>query len=210
MAFNLFGALMPRQESFTALFCEQVKWIVAAADALRQMCAAGDQVAAHLAGIRDIEMAADAVAKRVFTAANRTFNAPIDREDIYAMASRLDDVLDLIDEVADRFLVYKIDSPTDGAIAMAKIIVKAAEETDRAVRCLRTLSPFYHKHAVEVNRLENEADHLLRDQLAALFEGAKDAIEVIKWKELYETMEAVTDRCEDVVNVIEGIVLKMA
>jgi uncharacterized protein Yka (UPF0111/DUF47 family) len=106
--------------------------------------------------------------------------------------------------------VYKIDSPTEGAIAMAKIIVKTAEETDRAVRCLRTLSPFYHKHAVEVNRLENEADRMLRDQLAALFEGSKDAIEVIKWKELYETMEAVTDRCEDVVNVIEGIVLKMA
>ena len=93
---------------------------------------------------------------------------------------------------------------------MAKIIVKASEETDRAVRCLRTLSPFYHKHAVEVNRLENEADRLLRDQLVALFEGTTDAIEVIKWKELYETMEAVTDRCEDVVNVIEGIVLKMA
>jgi uncharacterized protein Yka (UPF0111/DUF47 family) len=95
-------------------------------------------------------------------------------------------------------------------MAMAKIIVKTAEETDRAVHCLRGLSPSYHKHAVEVNRLENEADRLLRDQLAALFEGTKDAIEVIKWKELYETMESVTDRCEDVVNVIEGIVLKMA
>ena len=115
---------------------------------------------------------------------------------------------EIIDAVADRLLVYRIDTPTEGAIAMAKIIVKTAEETDRAVHCLRTLSPFYHKHAVEVNRLENEADRLLRDQLAALFEGTKDAIEVIKWKELYETMEAVTDRCEDVVNVIEGIVLK--
>jgi uncharacterized protein Yka (UPF0111/DUF47 family) len=141
---------------------------------------------------------------------NTTFVTPIDREDIYALGSRLDDVLDLIDAVADRLLLYKIDVPTDGSVAMAKIIVKTAEETDRAVRCLRTLSPFYHKHAVEVNRLENEADRLLRDQLAALFEGTKDAIEVIKWKELYETMESVTDRCEDVVNVIEGIVLKMA
>jgi uncharacterized protein Yka (UPF0111/DUF47 family) len=119
-------------------------------------------------------------------------------------------VLDLIDAVADRLLLYKIKAPTDGSIGMAKIIVKTAEETDRAVRCLRTLSPFYHKHAVEVNRLENEADRLLRDQLAALFEGGTDAIEVIKWKELYETMESVTDRCEDVVNVIEGITLKMA
>jgi predicted phosphate transport protein (TIGR00153 family) len=160
--------------------------------------------------IKDIEHAGDTLTHEIVRRLNTTFVTPIDREDIYAMASRLDDVLDLIDAVADRLLVYKIDRPTDGAIAMAKIIVKAAEETDRAVRCLRTLSPFYHKHAVEVNRLENEADRLLRDQLAALFEGTKDAIEVIKWKELYETMEAVTDRCEDVVNVIEGIVLKMA
>jgi uncharacterized protein Yka (UPF0111/DUF47 family) len=77
------------------------------------------------------------------------------------------------------------------------------------VHCLRTLSPFYHKHCIEVNRLENEADRLLRDLLAALFDGT-DAIEIIKWKELYETMESVTDRCEDVVNVIEGITLKNA
>jgi uncharacterized protein Yka (UPF0111/DUF47 family) len=141
---------------------------------------------------------------------NTTFVTPIDREDIYALASRLDDVLDLIDAVADRIVLYRIGKPTDGCVGMAKIIVKAAEEMDRAVHCLRTLSPFYHKHAVEVNRLENEADRLLRDELAALFEHEPNPIAVIKWKELYETMEAVTDRCEDVVNVIEGIVLKMA
>ncbi|MFQ5831064.1 MAG: DUF47 domain-containing protein, partial [Candidatus Methylomirabilia bacterium] len=140
---------------------------------------------------------------------NTTFITPIDREDIYALASRLDDVLDLIDAVADRLLVYKILKPTAGCRAMAKIIVKTAEETDRAVRCLRTLSRHYHKHCIEVNRLENEADALLRNLLAGLFEGF-DPIEVIKWKELYETMESVTDRCEDVVNVIEGITLKMA
>ena len=126
------------------------------------------------------------------------------------MSSRLDDLLDLIDAVTDRLLLYKIVAPTDGCVVMAKIIVKTAEETDRAVRCLRTLSPLYKKHSIEVNRLENEADRLLRDELAALFEGGTDAIEVIKWKELYETMEAVTDRCEDVLNVIEGITLKMA
>src|SRR5262249_34145560 len=110
----------------------------------------------------------------------------------------------------DRLLLYRIVAPTEGCLGMAKIIVKAAEETDRAVRCLRTLSPFYHKHYVEVNRLENEADQLLRDELFVLFEGRnEEAIDVIKWKEIYETLESVTDRCEDVVNVIEGIVLKM-
>ena len=92
---------------------------------------------------------------------------------------------------------------------MADVIVKMVAPMDRAIRCLRTLDPGFHEHAVEVNRLENAADTLLRDSLAALFEEAGDPIDVIKWKEIYETMETVTDRCEDVVNVIEGIILKM-
>ena len=86
--------------------------------------------------------------------------------------------------------------------------MKTSEETDRAVRCLRTLSAFYHKHAVEVNRLENEADRLLRDQLAALFEDGTDAIEVIKWKELYDTLEKTLDSAEDAANVLESVTIK--
>jgi len=81
---------------------------------------------------------------------------------------------------------------------------------DRTIKCLRTMDPGFHEHTVEVNRLENTADVLLRDSLAAMFDEASDPIEVIKWKEIYETMEIVTDRCEDVANVIEGIILKMA
>ena len=202
--------LLPREEKFFDLFEEQAAHIVTASRVLEELTLDYPDAKAKAERIKDIEHAGDTVTHEIVRRLNTTFVTPIDREDIYALASRLDDVLDLIDAVADRLLVYKIERPTDGAIAMAKIIVKTAEETDRAVRCLRTLSPFYHKHAVEVNRLENEADRLLRDQLAALFEGVQDAIEVIKWKELYETMEAVTDRCEDVVNVIEGITLKMA
>jgi predicted phosphate transport protein (TIGR00153 family) len=202
--------LLPREEKFFDLFEQQAAHIMSASRVLEELTLDYADAKAKAERIRDIEHAGDTVTHEIVRRLNTTFVTPIDREDIYALASRLDDVLDLIDAVADRLLVYKIESPTDGAVAMAKIIVKTAEETDRAVRCLRTLSPFYHKHAVEVNRLENEADQLLRDQLAVLFEGTRDAIEVIKWKELYETMEAVTDRCEDVVNVIEGIVLKMA
>jgi predicted phosphate transport protein (TIGR00153 family) len=202
--------LLPREEKFFDLFEQQAGHIVSASRVLEEMTLEYADAKAKAAQIKDLEHAGDTLTHEIVRRLNTTFVTPIDREDIYALASRLDDVLDLIDAVADRFLVYKIDSPTDGAIAMAKIIVKTAEETDRAVRCLRTLSSYYHKHAVEVNRLENEADRMLRDQLAALFEGTKDAIEVIKWKELYETMESITDRCEDVVNVIEGITLKMA
>ena len=202
--------LIPREEKFFDLFEQQGTNIVAASRALEQLTLDYPNAKTHAQRIVDLEHDGDSLTHEIVRRLNTTFITPIDREDIYALASRLDDVLDLIDAVADRLLLYKIKAPTDGSIGMAKIIVKTAEETDRAVRCLRTLSPFYHKHAVEVNRLENEADRLLHDQLAALFEGGTDAIEVIKWKELYETMESVTDRCEDVVNVIEGITLKMA
>jgi len=202
--------LLPRDENFFDLFEEQAAHIVSASRVLEELTLDYPAAEAKVQRIRDLEHAGDAVTHEVVRRLNTTFITPIDREDIYALASRLDDVLDLIDAVADRLLIYKIKIPTDGCLAMAKIIVKTAEETNRAVGCLRTLSPLYKKHSIEVNRLENEADRLLRDELAALFEGGTDAIEVIKWKELYETMEAVTDRCEDVLNVIEGITLKMA
>jgi uncharacterized protein Yka (UPF0111/DUF47 family) len=141
---------------------------------------------------------------------NTTFITPIDREDIHDLATRLDDVLDYMEAAAERFVVYRIKEPTSASRALADVIVDIAAATDRAVRCLRTMHPGFHEHAVEVNRLENSADNLLRDSLAALFDEQGDPIEVIKWKEIYETMEIVTDRCEDVANVIEGIILKMA
>jgi len=201
--------LIPREEKFFDLFEQQATNIVAAARVLQELVQDYSNAKAKAEEVKDLEHAGDTLTHEMVKRLNTTFITPIDREDIYALASRLDDVLDLIDAVADRLLLYKITAPTEGCVEMAKIIIKTAEETERAVRCLRTLSPYYHKHCVEVNRLENAADRLLRDLLAALFEGV-DPIEVIKWKELYETMESVTDRCEDVVNVIEGIVLKMA
>jgi len=202
--------LLPRDEKFFDLFEQQSENIAAAARVLEQLTLEPGDAKAKAQQIKDLEHAGDALTHELVRRLSTTFLTPIDREDIYALSGRLDDVLDLIDAVADRMVLYKITEPTDGCVGMAKVIVKAADETDRAVRCLRTLSPFYHKHCVEVNRLENEADRLLRDELAVLFDGKMDAIEVIKWKEVYETMEAVTDRCEDVVNVIEQTVLKMA
>jgi len=201
--------LIPREEKFFDLFEQQGANIVAAARVLEELVHDYGNAKAKAEQVKDLEHAGDTLTHEIVKRLNTTFITPIDREDIYALASRLDDVLDLIDAVADRLLIYKISAPTEGCVDMAKVIVKTAEATDRAVRCLRTLSPYYHKHCIEVNRLENEADRLLRDLLAALFEGV-EPIEVIKWKEIYETLESVTDRCEDVVNVIEGIVLKMA
>jgi predicted phosphate transport protein (TIGR00153 family) len=201
--------LIPREAKFFDLFEQQGANIVAAARVLEELVHDYANAKAKAEQVKDLEHAGDTLTHELVKRLNTTFITPIDREDIYALASRLDDVLDLIDAVADRLLLYKISKPTEGCVEMARVIVKTAEETERAVRCLRDLSPYYHKHCIEVNRLENAADRLLRDLLASLFEGV-EPIEVIKWKEIYETMESVTDRCEDVVNVIEGIVLKMA
>ena len=198
--------LLPRDENFFDLFEQQAGHIVSASRVLEEITLDYPGAPPKVQQIRDLEHAGDAITHEVV----RRLVTPIDREDIYTLASCLDDVLDLIDAVADRLVLYKIKTPTDDCVAHAKIIVKTAEETDRVVRCLRTLSQDYRKHSIEVNRLENEADRLLRDELAALFEGVTDAIEIIKWKELYETMEVVTDRCEDVLNVVESITLKMA
>jgi predicted phosphate transport protein (TIGR00153 family) len=160
--------------------------------------------------IKEIEHQADVITHEIVKKLNTTFVTPLDREDIHDLATRMDDVVDWIEAASERLVVYRIKEPTPACRAMADIIVQTAAGTDRTIRCLRTMDKAFHEHAVEVNRLENSADNLLRDSLAALFEEQRDPIEVIKWKELYETMEIVTDRCEDVVNVIEGIILKMA
>jgi predicted phosphate transport protein (TIGR00153 family) len=201
--------LIPKEEKFFDLFEQQAATIVAAARVLHELV--HDYARAKSLGqqIRDLEHQGDALTHELVKRLNTTFITPIDREDIYALASRLDDVLDLIDAVADRLVLYRIKEPTPGCREMTDVIMKTTEEMDLAVRCLRTLSPFYHKHCIEVNRLENQADRQLRDLLAGLFEET-DPVEIIKWKELYETLESVTDRCEDVVNVIEGITLKNA
>lgn len=202
--------LLPHREDFYDMFERQSSTIVESARLLRDLVHDIADAPAKAHAIKELEHAGDVLTHEIIKKINTTFVTPIDREDIYALASRLDDVLDLIEAVADRLILYKIKEPTSGARAMAEVIVHIAEETDRAVRSLRRMSPLYHKHCVEVNRLENEADRLLKDYLAVLFENHHDPIDVIKWKELYETMEGVTDRCEDVVNVIEGIMLKNA
>jgi hypothetical protein len=201
--------LIPREERFFDLFEEQGRNIVAAAGRLREMIFDFSDAPAKSMAIKELEHAGDALTHDLIRKINTTFVTPFDREDVYALASRLDDVLDLIEAAADRLVLYRIKEPTSGARAFADVIVKTADSVKAAVGCLRTPSKGYHQHCVEVNRLENEADRLLKELIAALFADVTDPIEVIKWKEIYETLEEVTDRCEDVVNVIEGIMLKM-
>ncbi|MEX2147371.1 MAG: DUF47 domain-containing protein [Candidatus Rokuibacteriota bacterium] len=201
---------LPKEVRFYDYFEQQSENILKAAALLDDLVRNFSDARAKTHLIKEVEHAGDLITHEIVRKLNTTFITPLDREDIHALATRLDDVLDYIEAAAERLVVYRIKEPTSACRAMAEVIVKTAEAMDRAIRCLRNMDPGFHEHAVEVNRLENTADNLLRDSLAALFEEQGDPIEVIKWKEIYETMEIVTDRCEDVANVIEGIILKMA
>jgi len=202
--------LIPKEVRFFDEFERQSANIKRAADLLRDLIYEFSDARAKAYAIKNVEHEGDVITHQIVKRLNTTFVTPLDREDIYALATRLDDVLDYIEAAAERLVVYRIKVPTSASRALADVIVRIASATDAAIKCLRTLDPEYHVHIMEVNRLENEADALLRDSLVALFEENADPIEVIKWKEIYETLEIVTDRCEDVANVIEGIILKMA
>ena len=202
--------LIPREVKFFDLFDQQSEHIIKAAGVLHELVHNFADARAKAHAIKEIEHQGDQITHEIIKRLNTTFITPIDREDIHELATRLDDVLDYIEAAAERLVVYRIKEPTSASRAMAEVIIKTTHSMDRAIKCLRTMDPGFHEHAVEVNRLENSADALLRDSLAALFEEQGDPIEVIKWKEIYETMEIVTDRCEDVANTIEAIILKMA
>jgi len=203
-------SLIPREVRFFDLFEQQSRHIIEAAQLLHDLVHNFSDARAKAHAIKEVEHQGDSLTHEIVKRLNTTFITPLDREDIHDLGTRLDDVLDYIEAAAERLVVYRIKEPTSAARAMADVIVPMTHAMDRAIKCLRTMDPGFHEHAVEVNRLENTADNLLRDSLAALFEEQADPIEVIKWKEIYETMEIVTDRCEDVANVIEGIILKMA
>jgi predicted phosphate transport protein (TIGR00153 family) len=202
--------LIPKEVRFYDYFEQQSQHVLKASALLHELVHNFPDARAKMHAIKEVEHQGDAVTHEIVRKLNTTFITPIDREDIHSLATRLDDVLDYIEAAAERLVVYRIKEPTSACRAMAEVIVQQTHAMDRTIKCLRTMDPGFHEHAVEVNRLENSADNLLRDSLAALFEEQADPIEVIKWKEIYETMEIVTDRCEDVVNVIEGIILKMA
>lgn len=163
--------------------------------------------------IKELEHIGDNLTHQTIEMLNKTFVTPIDREDIYELITRMDDILDLIDGAASRIELYNIDSITPEAIAFADVLKKACEILKQSVSSLRNIKNYREiiKHCVEIHTFENEGDQLLHKAMAKLFEENKnDPIKVIKWKEIYEDLEAATDRCEDVANIIEGIVLKYA
>ena len=161
--------------------------------------------------IYEVEQEGDILTHEIMKKLNKTFITPIDREDLHALASSLDDVVDLIWASVDRLTVFKIKEPTKEAIAMSKDLLMTAEVIHKAIHKLKEKNyPYVQEYCIEINRLENRIDRDFRDALGALFDEVKDPIFIIKWKEIYEHLEDASDKCEDVANVLEAIVLKYA
>jgi uncharacterized protein Yka (UPF0111/DUF47 family) len=141
-----------------------------------------------------------------------SFVTPIDREDIHALAGGLDDVLDYIEATSDRMVLYRIPSPTPEAIELARILVAASEEVQAGVTAIANFrqTDAILKHCVRINELENDGDVVLARALSKLFEGNPHPLDVLKWKEIYDHVETATDKCEDVANVLESVVVKNA
>lgn len=170
-----------------------------------------DNIEVKTKEIYEIEQEGDILTHEIIKKLNKTFITPIDREDLYTLASHLDDVLDLIWAATERVMVFKIKAPTKEAMEMAKDLLMTTEVIQKAIKKLRE-KKYSHvqEYCIEINRLENRIDRTFRDALGTLFDEAEDCVFIIKWKEIYEHLEDASDRCEDVANVLEAIVLKHA
>ena len=162
--------------------------------------------------IKEIEVETDAVTHRCVAALHKTFITPIERDDIYRLITRMDDIIDNVEATAERIVLYDITVMRPEIHQMVDVLVRSSEQIMIALRGLRSMKnaePILQT-CVRINELENEADALLRSALARIFREEKDPLTVIKWKEIFEYLESASDRCEDVAQIIEGVVLEHA
>ena len=204
--------LIPQEYDFFESFDQATNHAVNAARLLLRLTedyANADPIAREL---NAVEHACDDVAHRTMDRLNKSFITPLDREDIHVMILRIDDVVDLTNAAANRMAFFGIQKPTRHAVNLAKQIVRGCEKLAEAVHGMRSTRNYEQvmRDCIVVHEVENAADDILHAALAELFASGKDAIEVIKWKDIYETMEKVTDRLEDVANVLQGVMVKMS
>jgi len=202
--------LIPRDTKFFDLFADMAKNLGDGARLLKQILDHFENVDARVQQLKDIEHFGDEMTHNVLTRLNQTSITPFDREDIYRLASSLDDVLDFVYAAGVRLIMYKITSAPQAASQLAEIIIKQCDQLSQAMVKLDKKNDMVLQNCVEINRLENEADQIAREAIALLFEKEKDLISLIKLKELYEVLETATDKAEDAANVLEGVVLKSA
>jgi len=204
--------IIPRDQEFFVLFQKASSNIVEGAERLKDLLEQFDDLRGRVRAIEEVEHKGDTLTHEIIKKLNTSFVTPIDREDILALASSLDDVIDLIEAAATRMLLFKVTEVTPHAKELGFLILKCVQELHKGISHLPSSKGRDHvyEHCVEVNSLENEADRVCRDAIAYLFEHEKDPVSILKWKEIYETLETATDRCEDAANVLEGVALKNA
>jgi predicted phosphate transport protein (TIGR00153 family) len=202
--------LLPHDASFFGHFEHQGKKTVEGCRAFLEMVEQADNLESRAERVKQIEHECDEITHAVVEGLHKTFITPIDRNDIYRLITKMDDIMDFVEAAADRVALYEIGKMTKEVGDLARCLVQSAEHVLGAVSSIRDLGKpnGILQHCIEINRLENVADGILRSALARLFREEKDPIAVIKWKEIYETLESATDRCEDVANIIEGVVLE--
>jgi len=204
---RLGGLFASKEREFFDLFEEAARNCVRAAELLEYMLEAWPD---HGEAMRDVvvcEQEGDRITHDIIQRLNQTFVTPFDREDIIALASSLDDIVDFIEEVADFLGLYRIEAPMDQAIRLARVLHEAVRNIGEAVPRLRTLKDISH-FTVEVNRLENEGDRIHREAVASLFDHGIDPMMVIRWKDIFERLEDAIDSTESAVHTIEGIIIK--
>jgi uncharacterized protein len=197
----------PRDRVYFELFEEAGQNIFHAADLLDQLLSDYPDSKPLAQDIRECEHEGDRITHDIIDRLNHTFVTPIDREDILALASALDDIVDYTEEVADYLGLYRIEAPMDQAIKLARVLKAGARQIAEAMPRLRGFREI-SDCTVEINRLENEGDRITREAVASLFDGGIDPMVVIRWKDLFERLEAAIDATERVANILEGIVIK--
>jgi len=199
--------LIPHEEKFYDDFKAMADELRVGAKLLEEMLAVDPPIADKAHEIKEVEHKCDFLTHEIIQRLNKTFVTPIDREDIHSLAKSLDDVMDAIDDAAALFALYRIEKVRSGTRELTKVIVMQTDEVIKAVAALEKKTGVM-AHAVEINRLENEADRLHKNAVALLFDEERDAITVMKWKEILDVLEDATDRCEDVANLLENVVVK--
>ena len=200
-------SLFPKEENFFLLFRRQAALVRQGCEQLQQMMEHFDQLDDRARRLKDVEHQGDQVAHEVFERLNRTFITPLEREDIHDLASGLDDVLDAVEAIGSRIVLFKVRQPTPEARRMTVILVESSVQIEKAIEHLKEFKQLM-EFTIEIHRLENEADAISRVVVADLFSGGHDLLDVMRWKELYGRLENAADRCEDVANAIESIVIK--
>lgn len=206
----MFRRLLPREICFFDYFEKHARLMIEACEAFRALAAGQVDHATQVARIKDIEHQADDLTHECVDALNRTFITPIDRVDIHQLIKRLDDIVDSVDATTSRIALYELVEMRPEALRLAEVLLKAVHEIEIALVGLRSLkeTDTIKTHLIEVHQLENEGDAILRTALTRLFKEEGNAIMVLKWKEIFERLEKATDRCEEVANIIEKIVIE--